>query len=106
MNNECHTLTQWNDILAGQQLILAYFFSKNFAPCSQFTSLLNDIGYDYEDKFKVVSVDVEANVTIACIYRISIVPTVIFLKRRQKLHDIMGLISKDHLKQIINSFLS
>lgn len=103
--SEIQTVSEWEIVLASHKLVLAYFFSENVAPCAQSKLMLQSIIAQYSHDLGVFSINVNKNVTVACMYRITIVPTMFFFKGKQKLHELITLVSEEQLSSILLSFL-
>jgi thioredoxin 1 len=65
--------------------------------------VIEELANVYTGKLKVVRLNVDDNSAIASTYRVSIVPTVMFFKGTQKLHEIICAVSKPDLERSIQS---
>lgn len=93
------TTTQWDEqVLKSKELVLVYFWQSSCAPCLSALPMLEELQKKYSYKAKIVLLNVDESANIASIYKISIVPTTIFFKNGQKLHEIICSVSKPDLE--------
>lgn len=94
--NELHEL-----INSENKLILVDFFATWCGPCKMLSPILEEVAEELKDKLVIVKVDVDKVVDLTAEYRISAMPTLVFIKDKQEIGREMGFMSKDDLIETI-----
>lgn len=98
------TSTTWeSEVLQAEGLVMIIFWAEWCEPCLKFFSTVEEIAIEYTEKLKVVRLNVDDNEDIASMYRVSILPTIMFFKHRQKLHEIITAVPKTEIEAAIIS---
>jgi len=98
------TSTTWDrEVLRADGLLMIVFWAEWCKPCLTIYSMVEELAKEYAEKVKVVRLNIDDNADIASNYKVSIIPTTTFIKRRQKLHEIIGVVPKMQLKEAIES---
>lgn len=84
-------------------LVMVYFFAEWSEPCIRICPMIDEISRDYSDRVNVQKLDVDTSPDTAGIYKISIIPTVMFFKNGQKLHEIVCVPTKEQITTAIES---
>ena len=85
---------------------LLYFSSRWCVPCEQMKPVLDDVMKHYKKtQIKVKQIDVEDNDLIAKKFDVMALPTMIFLKDKEIVGQIVGVTSKAKLKKKIEELL-
>lgn len=74
-------------------------------PCQQMLPIFEEISKELSSKYKFVKLNIDENREIATKFNVSSVPTFLFIKGGKLIGKEMGYMSKDILKQKIESFL-
>lgn len=93
------------EVLKSAILVLAEFYSDSCIPCKQLSPILGDIEDDYEDKLKVVKINVNFDADLAAEYEVMASPTVLFFKDGAEVNRTRGLVKKEELETIIKSLI-
>lgn len=93
------------EVLKSAIPVLAEFYSDSCIPCKQLSPILGDIEDDYEDKLKVVKINVNFDADLAAEYEVMASPTVLFFKDGAEVKRTRGLVKKEELETIIKSLI-
>ena len=74
-------------------------------PCKQMSPILGDIEDDYEDKLKVVKVNVNFDAELAEQYSVMASPTLLLFKDGQEVERARGLTKRPQLEELIRKAL-
>ena len=74
-------------------------------PCKALTPILESIAADYEEKIKVVKLNIDESPTIAAKYQVMSIPTVLFFKDGKVESQVIGLVGKDKIARKIDAML-
>lgn len=98
------TSATWDgEVLKAGMLVMVVFWAKWCEPCKKMFPAVEELAAEHAEKVKFVRLDIDNNDDIAGKYRVSIVPTVMFFKNDQKLHEAICLEPKPKLKAMIES---
>lgn len=70
-------------------------------PCKKLEPILDQLAGEYEGRVRILKVDVGEAPATAQKFGVMSVPTVVFLKGGQKIHQFVGLESKDKITKMI-----
>jgi len=90
------------EVLKSPVPVLVEFYSDSCIPCKQMSPILGDIEDEYENRAKVVKVNVNFDETIAQKYKIMASPTIVFIKNGQEINRTRGFKNKEELQKILN----
>lgn len=93
------------EVLEAQGLVLVDFWAPWCGPCKQMAPILEEVASQYEDKVKVMKINVDENQSISGEYSISGIPTLIFFEGGQEVDRQVGLMSKNELEKKFESLL-
>lgn len=86
-------------------LVLVDFFATWCGPCKALSPILEEVENDFKEKIKIVKVDVEASPDLLQKFKITAVPTLIFLKDFKEIERIQGAQSKAALIKYIQKLI-
>jgi len=96
----------FNDEVINSQLpVLVDFWAGWCGPCKAVAPILEDISYQYSDKFRVAKVNVDENPDLASNYGIRSIPTLILFKDGKQIDSIMGALPKEAIINFVNEKL-
>lgn len=93
------------EVLKSAIPVLAEFYSDSCIPCKQLSPILGDIEDDYEDKVKVVKINVNFDSDLAAQYEVMASPTILFFKDGAEVKRTCGLVKKEELETIIKTLI-
>jgi len=98
------TSATWDsEVLQTEGLVMVVFWAGWCAPCVAMSPTVEELAMECAGKVKVVKLNIDDNDDIASTYKISILPTVMFFKNGQKLHEIITAVPKVQLEDVIDS---
>lgn len=93
------------DKVVGHSLVLVGFWAEWCAPCKVQDPILEEVANELNGKALIGKVNVDDNRTLANKYGITSIPTMILFKNGQRLHQFVGVQSKERILQYINKNL-
>ena len=85
--------------------VLAEFYSDSCIPCKQLSPILGGLEDDYEDKIKIVKINVNFDAELAEQYEVAASPTILFFKEGQEIERVRGLVKRPALEEIVNKII-
>lgn len=91
------------EVLQSEGTVLVDVFADWCGPCRTLSPIIEEIAVEYKDKIKVWKLDVDKNPNTPGKYNILSVPTLLFFKDGKLVDQQIGLISKQTLKNKLDS---
>lgn len=91
------------EVLKSKGVVLVDVSADWCGPCKTLSPIVEEIAQEYKDKIKVGKLDVDKNPNTPGKYNILSVPTLLFFKDGELVNHQIGLISKQTLKNKLNS---
>jgi len=96
---EVHNVDEFNKIINDyDKIIIIDFWAVWCGPCKIFVPVFKKLQEEYQNEFVFVKVNVDEIPSIAQQYRISGIPTTLFIKKGQVLNKIVGATNYDNMK--------
>jgi thioredoxin 1 len=76
---------------AGDKLVLLDLFAEWCGPCKVLSPVLEEIARERADLVSVYKIDIDRNPAIGRQFQVSGIPLVVFMKKGQRVHAVMGL---------------
>lgn len=93
------------EVLQSEIPVLVEFYSDSCIPCKQLSPILGQIEDDYEEKLKVVKVNVNFEEELAADNRVMASPTILFFKQGEEIKRVRGIIKKEELLKQVQEIL-
>ena len=93
------------EVLQAQEPVLVDFWADWCGPCRMLGPVLEEIAEKYQDKVKVVKVNVDEEESIAQRFGVMSIPTVIFFRDGKAVASFVGLKSPSEIESIVEKHL-
>ncbi len=90
------------DKVVDNTTILVDFWANWCAPCKVQDPILNEVAIELNGKMMIGKVNIDDNRTIAAKYGIINIPTMILFKNGEKVHQFVGVQSKEQIMNVLN----
>ena len=97
-------MSNFSEIINQEKPVLVDFFAEWCGPCKMMTPILKEVKEVLEDKVSIIKIDVDKNQPLAAKYQVRGVPTLILYKSGKQVWRQSGVVQKNELVSIINSF--
>jgi thioredoxin 1 len=98
-------MESFNEIIQGDKPVLVDFFAAWCSPCKMLHPTIEALGKEVQGKARILKVDIDKNTTLANLYRIQSVPTLMLFKHGEVKWRQSGVIDKTSLLNEINKYL-
>jgi thioredoxin 1 len=92
-------------IISSEIPILVDFSADWCGPCKMLAPILKQVKDELGDAIKIIKIDVDKNQPLAANYQVRGVPTMILFKQGKQLWRQSGVLQKQEIISIINSFI-
>ncbi len=82
------------------------FWAEWCGPCRMLTPIIEDLAKEYEGKALIGKVDVDANPETSIKFGVRSIPTIVIMKDGKVIEKVVGLMTKEALKQKIEAQLA
>ena len=93
------------EVLESELPVVVEFYSDSCIPCKQMSPILGGLEDDYEDRIKVVKVNVNFDSELARTHQVAASPTFLFYKNGEEVNRIRGLIKRPELENEVKKLL-
>lgn len=98
-------MESFKDIINGDTLVLVDFFATWCEPCKAMSPIIESLGKDFQEKIRILKIDIDKNPSVAQHYQIQGVPTFIIFRKGKILWRHSGRIDKNTIKQQLESLM-
>ena len=85
--------------------VVADFWAEWCGPCKMIGPVLNELARTYQDKIKVVKINVDEEPDLAATFNIQSIPTLLFVKNGQVVKQQIGAVPRQVLEKIVKDIL-
>lgn len=96
------TVSEYNELLNSQKIILVDFYADWCAPCQKMKPYLEEIASEMQNKVTVIRIDVEKNKELCKELKIEALPVLMLYKNRKLDWSNVGYISKKEVQTHLN----
>ncbi len=94
-----------SEVTDSQIPVLVDFWAPWCGPCRMVAPVLEELAKEYEGKVKVVKLNIDENQGTATEYGVRSIPTLILFKDGKECEKMIGVQSKENLKQMVDKIL-
>ncbi|MFW9999625.1 MAG: thioredoxin [Candidatus Hodarchaeota archaeon] len=100
---EIHSSEEFDKLLKDypDKIIIIDFSAVWCGPCQFFAPIFKKLQGEFQNDFIFVKVDVDENTAIAMQYRITGVPTILFIKNNEVVNQIVGAMNYEGMKKVL-----
>jgi thioredoxin 1 len=91
----------FNNEVEGQGTVVVDFWAPWCGPCKMLAPILDELSTELGDSVKIAKLNVDENPETASRFGVMSIPTLIFFKDGQPVDKVVGLNSKESLKNIV-----
>ena len=93
------------EVLKSEKLSVVDFWAPWCGPCRKMNPILQELAVDYKDTVKFTKMNVDENRNFVIGKKIESIPTLIIYKDGKEVDRVVGLVSKEKLKKILNQYI-
>lgn len=93
--------TSFQSLVSGKKLVLVDFFATWCGPCNVLAPILKDVKNELGEDITILKIDVDKNQSLASMYQVRGVPTLLLFQNGELLWRQSGVLSKQELVNII-----
>ena len=97
-------MSKFSEIINQEKPVLVDFFAEWCGPSKMMSPILKEGKDKLQDKVAILKIDVDKNQAIATKYQVRGVPTLIIYKAGKQVWRQSGVVQKNELIRILNSF--
>ncbi len=94
-----------NEVVKSPLPVLVDFWAEWCAPCRMIAPIIDDLAGEYEGKLIIAKLDVDKGPDVSTKYAVTSIPTLILFKNGTPMEKVVGAVSKNKLKGLIDSAL-
>ena len=103
-----HSAEEFNQLKADfpEKILIIDFWAVWCSPCMMFAPVFEKIQKEHYQDFIFVKVNVDEVGSVAQEYRITGIPTTLFIKNDKVIHKVVGAVNEDHLRRVLEKLKS
>ena len=94
------------EVLKSDKPVLIDFWAPWCGPCRAISPLVEDLASEFGDKIKFVKCNVDDNPVTPGKFGIRSIPTLMFFKDGNVVDQVIGIVAKSKLEEVINKILN
>jgi len=103
-----HSAEEFNQLKADfpEKILIIDFWAVWCSPCMMFAPVFEEIQKDNYQDFIFVKVNVDEVGSIAQDYRITGIPTTLFIKNDKVIHKVIGAVNEEYMRRVLEKLRS
>jgi len=103
-----HSIAEFDNLLKDypEKVIIIDFWAIWCGPCMMFAPIFEKLQQEHANEFVFVKVNVDENPSIAQRYRITGIPTTLFIKNEKVVHKIVGAVNQEYMERVLEKLKS
>jgi thioredoxin 1 len=103
-----HSAEEFNQLKADfpDKILIIDFWAVWCSPCMMFAPVFEKIQKEHYQEFIFVKVNVDEVGSVAQQYRITGIPTTLFIKNNKVIHKVVGAVNEEHLRRVLEKLKS
>ena len=89
-------------VLNSEKPVLIDFYADWCGPCKTMAPIVEEVAKEVSEKVKVVKINVDEENELTMKYGISSIPTLVYIKNKEVVRNLVGIRDKDELVEFIN----
>jgi thioredoxin 1 len=94
-----------DEVLNSDKPVLVDFWAEWCGPCKMIAPTVAELAKEYDGRFKIAKLDVDANYQTAGSYGVRSIPTLLIFKSGRVVDQIVGAVPKQRLKEKLDANL-
>jgi thioredoxin 1 len=94
-----------DEVLNSDKPVLVDFWAEWCGPCKMIAPTVAELAKEYDGRFKIAKLDVDANYQTAGAYGVRSIPTLLIYKGGRVVDQIVGAVPKQRLKEKLDANL-
>ncbi len=99
------TDANFNEYVETDQGILLDFYASWCGPCQVLGPIIDELSVEFKDRAVVAKVNVDQNPKLTAFFKVRSMPTLIFIKNKQVLEQIKGMVPKPNLEEMLEDLI-
>jgi thioredoxin 1 len=103
-----HSAEEFNQLKVDfpEKILIIDFWAVWCSPCMMFAPVFEEIQKEHYQDFIFVKVNVDEVSSIAQDYRITGIPTTLFIKNDKVIHKVVGAVNEEYLRRVLEKLRS
>ncbi len=98
-------MANFTELIKQSDLVLVDFYADWCGPCKMMSPILTEVKKHFNDKLKVLKINVDNNQSLSAKLQVRGVPTLILYKRSHQVWRQSGVLDANQLISLVNSHL-
>lgn len=92
-------------VLNTPQGALLDFYADWCGPCKMLGPIIDELSVDFKDRVVIGKINVDQNPKLSAHFKVKSIPTLIFIKNKQVLERLNGLVPKPNLEEMLEDLI-